>query len=80
MGRRGTWAKLTRRPSDYFKDHCVAAPFAEENLTRVIGMVGPGTYSPARPASRSWVRARSRSSPEGMAMNSVMPTESRWRS
>ena len=40
MGRRGTWAKLSRRPSEYFKDHCVVAPFPEENLTRVIEMVG----------------------------------------
>ena len=40
MGRRGTWAKLTRRPSEYFKDHCFVAPFPEENVHRVIEIVG----------------------------------------
>jgi predicted TIM-barrel fold metal-dependent hydrolase len=40
MGRRGTFAKLTRRPSEYFKDHCFVAPFPEENIQRVIEIVG----------------------------------------
>jgi predicted TIM-barrel fold metal-dependent hydrolase len=40
MGRRATWGTLDRRPSDYFKDHCFVAPFPEENVDRVIEMVG----------------------------------------
>ena len=40
MGRPGSFAKLTRRPSEYFKDHCFVAPFPEENLQRVIEIVG----------------------------------------
>ena len=41
MGRPGTWAKLTRRPSDYFKDYCFVAPFPEENVNRIVEVVGP---------------------------------------
>jgi predicted TIM-barrel fold metal-dependent hydrolase len=41
MGRKGTWAKLTRRPSEVFKDHIVVAPFPEENLQRVLEVTGP---------------------------------------
>jgi predicted TIM-barrel fold metal-dependent hydrolase len=40
MGRPATWGTLDRRPSDYFKDHCFVAPFPEENVDRVIEMVG----------------------------------------
>jgi predicted TIM-barrel fold metal-dependent hydrolase len=40
MGRRGTWAKLTKRPSDYFKDHCFVAPFPEENVNRIVEAIG----------------------------------------
>jgi predicted TIM-barrel fold metal-dependent hydrolase len=40
MGRRGTWAKLTKRPTEYFKEHIVVAPFPEENLHRVIEVIG----------------------------------------
>ncbi len=40
MGRRGTWGTLDRRPSDYFKDHCFVAPFPEENVDRVVEVVG----------------------------------------
>jgi predicted TIM-barrel fold metal-dependent hydrolase len=40
MGRRATWGKLERRPSDYFKDHCFVAPFPEENVDRVVEVVG----------------------------------------
>jgi predicted TIM-barrel fold metal-dependent hydrolase len=40
MGRRATWGKLDRRPSDYFKDHCFVAPFPEENVDRVVEVVG----------------------------------------
>ena len=40
MGRRATWATLDRRPSDYFKDHCFVAPFPEENVDRVVEVVG----------------------------------------
>jgi predicted TIM-barrel fold metal-dependent hydrolase len=40
MGRRATWGTLDRRPSDYFKDHCFVAPFPEENVDRVVEVVG----------------------------------------
>jgi predicted TIM-barrel fold metal-dependent hydrolase len=40
MGRRATWGQLDRRPSDYFKDHCFVAPFPEENVDRVVEVVG----------------------------------------
>jgi predicted TIM-barrel fold metal-dependent hydrolase len=40
MGRRATWGKLDRRPSEYFQDHCFVAPFPEENVDRVIEAVG----------------------------------------
>ena len=40
MGRKATWGKLERRPSDYFKDHCFVAPFPEENVDRVVEAVG----------------------------------------
>lgn len=40
MGRRATWGSLDRRPSDYFKDHCFVAPFPEENVDRVVEVVG----------------------------------------
>jgi predicted TIM-barrel fold metal-dependent hydrolase len=40
MGRRGTWAKLTRRPSQYFRDHCFVAPFPEENVPRAVEAAG----------------------------------------
>jgi predicted TIM-barrel fold metal-dependent hydrolase len=39
-GRRATWGTLDRRPSDYFKDHCFVAPFPEENVDRVVEVVG----------------------------------------
>jgi predicted TIM-barrel fold metal-dependent hydrolase len=40
MGRRSTWGKLEKRPSEYFCDHCFVAPFPEENVDRVIDIVG----------------------------------------
>jgi predicted TIM-barrel fold metal-dependent hydrolase len=40
MGRRGTWAKLTKRPSQYFRDHCFVAPFPEENVPRAVEAAG----------------------------------------
>jgi predicted TIM-barrel fold metal-dependent hydrolase len=40
MGRRATWGKLDRRPSEYFRDHVVVAPFPEENVDRVVEAVG----------------------------------------
>jgi predicted TIM-barrel fold metal-dependent hydrolase len=40
MGRRATWGKLDRRPSEYFHDHCFVAPFPEENVDRVVEAVG----------------------------------------
>ncbi len=40
MGRRGTWAKLTKRPSQYFREHCFVAPFPEENVPRAVEAAG----------------------------------------
>jgi len=40
MGRRGTFAKLTKRPSEYFRAHCFVAPFPEENVPRAVDAVG----------------------------------------
>jgi predicted TIM-barrel fold metal-dependent hydrolase len=40
MGRRATWGKLDRRPSEYFQEHCFVAPFPEENVDRVVEAVG----------------------------------------
>ena len=40
MGRRGTWGKLEKRPSQYFRDHCFVAPFPEENVNRVMEVTG----------------------------------------
>jgi predicted TIM-barrel fold metal-dependent hydrolase len=40
MGRKATWGKLDRRPSEYFKDHCFVAPFPEENVDRIVDAVG----------------------------------------
>jgi predicted TIM-barrel fold metal-dependent hydrolase len=40
MGRRATWGKLDRRPSEYFREHCFVAPFPEENVDRVVEAVG----------------------------------------
>lgn len=35
MGRRATWGKLDRRPSEIFRERCLVAPFPEENVERV---------------------------------------------
>ena len=40
MGRKATWGELDRKPSEYFADHCFAAPFPEENVDRVVAVVG----------------------------------------
>ena len=40
MGRRATWGKLTKRPSEYFRQHCFVAPFPEENVPRAVEAVG----------------------------------------
>jgi predicted TIM-barrel fold metal-dependent hydrolase len=40
MGRKATWGKLEKRPSEYFRSHVVVAPFPEENVDRVIEAVG----------------------------------------
>jgi predicted TIM-barrel fold metal-dependent hydrolase len=40
MGRRGTWSKLSKRPTEYVKQHVVVAPFPEENVPRVMEAVG----------------------------------------
>lgn len=40
MIRRGTWDKLDKRPSEYFNEHFVVTPWPEENVDRVIEVVG----------------------------------------
>jgi predicted TIM-barrel fold metal-dependent hydrolase len=40
MGRRGTWANLDKRPSEYFREHCFVAPFPEENVYRIVEATG----------------------------------------
>jgi predicted TIM-barrel fold metal-dependent hydrolase len=40
MGRRGTWARLEMRPSEYFRQRVFVAPFPEENVERVVDAVG----------------------------------------
>jgi predicted TIM-barrel fold metal-dependent hydrolase len=40
MGRRATWGKLEKRPSEYLRDHVKVAPFPEENVDRVVEAVG----------------------------------------
>ena len=60
MGRRATWGTLDRRPSDYFKDHCFVAPFPEENVDRVVEVVGtkPDHVRVGLPPRRRPARAR----------------------
>jgi predicted TIM-barrel fold metal-dependent hydrolase len=41
MGRRATWGTLDKKPSQYFREHCFVAPWPEENVDRVIDVVGP---------------------------------------
>ena len=41
QGRRGTWGTLDRRPSEYFRTNCFVAPYPEENIDRVLEVVGP---------------------------------------
>ena len=40
LGRKATWGKLEKRPSEYFREHCFVAPFPEENVDRVVEAVG----------------------------------------
>jgi predicted TIM-barrel fold metal-dependent hydrolase len=40
LGRRATWGKLDKRPSEYFRTHVRVAPFPEENVDRVVETVG----------------------------------------
>jgi predicted TIM-barrel fold metal-dependent hydrolase len=40
MGRKATWGALERRPSEYFKEHVLVAPWPEENVGRVTSVVG----------------------------------------
>jgi predicted TIM-barrel fold metal-dependent hydrolase len=40
LGKRGTYAKLTRRPSETFKEHFLIAPYPEESVSRVAEVVG----------------------------------------
>jgi predicted TIM-barrel fold metal-dependent hydrolase len=40
MGRRGTFGKITARPSDTFREHFLVAPYPEENVSRPMEVVG----------------------------------------
>ncbi|HEX5587160.1 MAG TPA: amidohydrolase family protein [Acidimicrobiia bacterium] len=40
MGRKATWGKLEKRPSQYVRDHVLVAPYPEENVDRVVESVG----------------------------------------
>ena len=40
MGRKATWGTLTKRPSEYFREHVFVAPWPEENVDRVAQAVG----------------------------------------
>ena len=40
LGRRPTWGKLPGRPSQVFKEHCLVAPYPEENVSRAAEVVG----------------------------------------
>jgi len=40
MGRKATWGTLSRRPSEYFREHVCVAPWPEENVDRVVQVVG----------------------------------------
>ncbi|MGE0879849.1 MAG: amidohydrolase family protein [Acidimicrobiia bacterium] len=40
LGRKSAFGKLTKRPSQIFKEHFVVAPYPEENVTRVVAEVG----------------------------------------
>ena len=40
MGRRATWGKLEQRPSQIFRERCLVAPFPEENVDRLVEVVG----------------------------------------
>jgi predicted TIM-barrel fold metal-dependent hydrolase len=40
LGRRPTFGELPGRPSQLFKEHCLVAPYPEENITRAAEVVG----------------------------------------
>jgi predicted TIM-barrel fold metal-dependent hydrolase len=40
MGRRATWGRLEQRPSEVFRERCLVAPFPEENVDRLVDVVG----------------------------------------
>jgi predicted TIM-barrel fold metal-dependent hydrolase len=40
MGRRPSWGTLEKRPSEYFRENVLVAPFPEENIDRVVEAVG----------------------------------------
>jgi predicted TIM-barrel fold metal-dependent hydrolase len=42
LGKRGTFSKLTRRPSEVFREHFLVAPYPEESVSRVTDVVGVG--------------------------------------
>lgn len=41
MGRKARWGTLDKRPSDIFREHFIVAPYPEENVGRVVSVVGP---------------------------------------
>lgn len=40
LGKKGTFSKLTRRPSEVFREHFLVAPYPEESVSRVSDVVG----------------------------------------
>ena len=40
LGRQGTYDKITKRPSQTFREHFLVMPFPEENVDRVVDVVG----------------------------------------
>jgi predicted TIM-barrel fold metal-dependent hydrolase len=40
LGKQGTFGRLTRRPSEVFREHFLVAPYPEESVTRVTEAVG----------------------------------------
>jgi predicted TIM-barrel fold metal-dependent hydrolase len=42
LGTQGTFSRLTRRPSEVFREHFLVAPYPEESVSRVTDVVGVG--------------------------------------
>ena len=43
LGRRATFGKLEAKPSEIFRKHFIVAPFPEENVSRVLEVIGSDT-------------------------------------